>query len=319
MNPTVASLQRRSLLYNDILMTLRKGRKIAFIVNPLSGGKDKGKIIASVKETMQREGFSHEIFMTERPGHATEIARSCDADVVVATGGDGTVSEVAQGLAGTEKILGIIPCGSGDGLALHLGISRNPRKALGTVCETCVCDMDYGLVNGKAFFCTTGVGLDAEVARRFAEAPQRGLRTYISEAWKTWRDFVPDTYVIEIDGTERWRGPAVFVTVGNAGQWGNGAKITPLASVSDGLLDVTVVEPFRTVEIPLLAALLMTGRANRSRRARCFRGERVTIRRGNGGAAHFDGDPCIFGTEITAEVRPSALRVLVPSSNKDSI
>lgn len=298
-------------------MSVEKG--LLFIVNPLSGGKDKGKIVRLIEKTLTGRGLPYEIVMTERPGHATELARGSEAEVVVAVGGDGTVSEVAQGLAGTDKALGIIPCGSGDGLALHLGISRNPRKALATICGHCVRTMDYGLVNGKPFFCTTGAGLDAEVAWRFANASRRGLRTYISEAWKTWKDFVPDTYVIETDGAERWRGPAVFVTVGNACQWGNGAKITPSASVTDGQLDVTVVEPFRTVEIPLLATLLMTGKARRSRRTRCFRGAAVTVRRENAGPAHYDGDPCRFGTEIKVETVPAALKVLVPAPKKDQI
>lgn len=267
---------------------------------------------------MDGEGFDHEIFMTERPGHATEIARSCDADVVVAVGGDGTVSEVAQGLVGSDRILGIIPSGSGDGLALHLGISRNPEKALRTLCGMCIVNMDCGTVNGRYFFCTTGVGLDAVVASRFAEAPKRGLRTYISEAWKTWKHFVPEKYEIDVDG-KKWVGPAVFVTVGNANQWGNGARITPAASVTDGLLDVTVVKPFRTAEVPALAARLMTGKVQGSRRTVCFRGAHVTIRRENEGPAHYDGDPCVFGTLIEAAAVPAALRVAVPADKKDFI
>lgn len=282
-------------------------RKFCFIVNPLSGGKDKKSILKAIA----RHQFACETVFTKRPGHATEIARSTDADIVVAVGGDGTVSEVAKGLVGTDKILGIIPCGSGDGLALHLGISRNTEAALRTLEEGEVKTMDHGLVDGLPFFCTTGVGLDAEVAWQFDKAGTRGLWTYISLAWSIWRHFTPDTYTIDVDG-QTLVTPAVIVTVGNANQWGNQARICSLASVTDGLLDVTVVKPFRTWEIPVLATRLLTGYAHKSRRTVMLRGKRITIRRSFMGPAHHDGDPSMKGTDITVEVAPAALRVIVP-------
>ena len=290
-------------------------KKICFIVNPLSGGKDKKSILRTVESAIDSRHFSHEICWTLRPGHATELARTSDADIVVAVGGDGTVSEVAQGLAGTGKALGIIPCGSGDGLALHLGLSRNPAKAIRMLQEGETVAMDYGLVDGRPFFCTTGVGLDAEVAWQFATAGKRGLWTYIRLAWEIWQHFTPDTYIIDIDG-ERMETQAVFVTVGNANQWGNMARICPLASVRDGLLDVTIVTPFHTWEIPVLAAKLLTGRAHTSRRARMLRGRHITIRRTVEAPAHFDGDPCRMGREISVEVVPAALQAVVPRDRK---
>lgn len=290
-------------------------KKILFIVNPLSGGKDKKTIIQTINASVDGSRFAHSVVCTEYAGHATELARQADADIVVAVGGDGTVSEVAQGLIGTEKALGILPCGSGDGLALHLGISRNPRKALATlqdgVCQT----MDCGEVDGRPFFCTTGVGLDAQVAWEFATAGKRGLWTYISLAWKIWQHFKPETYTLEIDG-QTYRFPAVFVTVGNANQWGNQARITSLASVQDGLLEVTVVLPFHTWEIPVLATKLLDGRAHTSRRTRMFRGRQVVIHREKEGPAHYDGDPCRKGTEIHVNIVPSALHVMVPENRK---
>lgn len=282
-------------------------KKICFVVNPLSGGKDKGSILKAIA----RHDFAYETVFTKRPGHATEIARSTDADIVVAVGGDGTVSEVAKGLVGTDKILGIIPCGSGDGLALHLGISRKTEKALRTLEEGITASMDYGLIDGKPFFCTTGVGLDAEVAWQFDKADKRGLWTYISLAWRIWRHFTPDTYTIDVDG-QTLVTPAVIVTVGNANQWGNQARICSLASLTDGTLDITIVKPFHTWEIPMLATRLLTGFAHKSRRTIMLRGKRITIHRSSIGPAHHDGDPCMKGTDITVEVAPAALRVIVP-------
>lgn len=290
-------------------------KKILFIANPLSGGKDKKTILKDIDAAIDRQRFAPSFVYTERPGHATSLARDAEADIVVAVGGDGTVSEVAQGLVGTDKVLGIIPCGSGDGLAFHLGLSRNPLKALRTIQDGISETMDYGMVDGRPFFCTSGVGLDAEVAWEFASAGKRGLWTYISLAWKIWQHFKPETYKIDVDG-RTLSVPAVFVTVGNANQWGNQARITSLASVQDGLLDVTVVAPFHTWEIPVLATKLLDGRAHTSRRVTLLRGKRVTVVREKEGPAHYDGDPCMKGKEIHYEIVPAALRVRVPAGRK---
>ena len=290
-------------------------KKILFIANPLSGGKDKKTILKDIDAAIDRQRFAPSFLYTERPGHATLLAREADADIVVAVGGDGTVSEVAQGLVGTDKVLGIIPCGSGDGLAFHLGLSRNPLKALRTIQDGITETMDYGKVDGRPFFCTSGVGLDAEVAWEFASAGKRGLWTYISLAWKIWQHFKPETYPIDVDG-RTLSVPAVFVTVGNANQWGNQARITSLASVRDGLLDVTVVAPFHTWEIPVLATKLLDGRAHTSRRVTLLRGRQVTVVREKEGPAHYDGDPCMKGKEIHYEIVPAALHVRVPAGRK---
>ena len=283
-------------------------KKLLFIANPLSGGIDKKKLLGQVERTIRHP---YEVAFTERPGHATELARKSDADIVVAMGGDGTVNEVASGLIGTDKVLGIIPCGSGDGLALHLGISRKPHRAAKTLNDGIITDMDCGLLDGKPFFCTAGVGLDADVAEKFESVTHRGVRSYISLAWKLWQHFHPETYTIDIDG-EQIVTPAVIVTVANANQWGNQARIADEASVQDGLLNVVIVKPFRTWEIPILAAKLMLGCAHTSRRVETYTGKHISITRQTHGAAHFDGDPIRKGTHMEMEVVPNAIRVLVP-------
>ena len=188
-------------------------------------------------------------------------------------------------------------------------------KALDVLSDGAVTDIDYALVDGQPFFCTVGVGLDAIVAQKFAASSKRGLETYIGEAWSTWHHFRPETYRIRVDGQEQVF-PAVFVTIGNVNQWGNEARITSLASVTDGLLDVAVVHPFHTLEIPLLATRLMDGHAHRSHRVTMLRGHRVTILRGAAGPAHVDGDPCEMGKEITAEIVPGGLRAVVPTKHR---
>ena len=294
-------------------------KRITFIVNPVSGGKDKRKVLAAIDRYLDRSAFSYEVRETGKAGDATAWARTSEADIVVAVGGDGTVSEVATGLLGTGKALGIIPCGSGDGLALHLGISRNPVKAVRALNAGRIARIDAARLDGRPFFCTAGVGLDADVAWDFARSRKRGLATYISTAWGLWKHGDrAHGYRVRTD-TGTWSGPAVIITVGNANQWGNEARIVPKASLRDGLLDVTVVEPFATWEIPFLAAQLMTGKADASRRVRSFRSARVQISRDHPGPAHCDGDPFEAGVDLVLEIVPGALDVVVPPSRLEKI
>ena len=293
--------------------------RISFIVNPVSGGKDKENVLAAIGRYLDLSRFSYEVRQTRQAGDAAAWARESDADIVVAVGGDGTVSEVATGLLGTGKALGIIPCGSGDGLALHLGISRNPVKAVRALNAGRIARIDAARLDGRPFFCTAGVGLDADVAWDFARSPKRGLVTYISTAWGLWKHGDrAHGYRVRTD-TGTWSGPAVIITVGNANQWGNEARIVPKASLRDGLLDVTVVEPFATWEIPFLAAQLMTGKADTSRRVRSFRSARVQISRDHPGPAHCDGDPFEAGVDLVLEIVPGVLDVVVPPSRLEKI
>lgn len=293
-------------------------RRIAFIVNPISGGKDKKDVLAAIGRYLDLTDCSYEVLPTRRAGEGTFLAREVDADVVVAVGGDGTVSEVARGLLGSTKVLGILPCGSGDGLALHLGISRNPAQAVKTLNAGQVARIDAGKLDGHPFFCTAGVGLDAAVSLDFARSSRRGLNTYITTAWEDWKHRVPEQYVVETD-TEAWAGEALFITVGNANQWGNEARIAPRASLCDGLLDVTVVQPFPIWEIPDLAARLMVGKADTSHHVRTFRSAHVHIHRERPGAAHADGDPFETGVDLNLSVSKGVLQVIVPASKLGKI
>lgn len=287
--------------------------KFLFIVNPIAGTKSKERILRLIHSTLPKEGYDVTIRQTQAKGDAVQWARETDADVVVAVGGDGTVHEVAQGILGSRKSLGIIPCGSGNGLALHLGISRVPRVAIHSLSEGKSQYIDYGMIDGReAFFCTAGVGLDASIAWEFGHENKRGLWSYITLAWKIWRHSTPQDYVVGIDN-QTVAIKAAIITVGNANQWGNQARITSLASVQDGMLDVCIVEPFKTIEIPVLAAELLAGQTHKSRRIRMFRGAEISIHRQKEGPVHFDGEPYIMGTDIHFTVERAAVRVVVPA------
>lgn len=278
---------------------------MVFIVNPKSGNGRKSSMITRL------EKMGYDVVCTGYPGHAEQIARETTAKVVVAVGGDGTVNEVARGLVGTDKILGIIPCGSGDGLALHLGISRVFTKALDTVISGKIQSLDAGTINGRTFFSVCGVGFDAVVSERFAKSGKRGMLNYIDQGILTWMEYKPDKYTINIDGKE-WESEAALITVGNSSQWGNGAKITPLADSSDGILDITVADRLNAIEMPALGILLLTGHIDMSHDVHCYRGRHIRITRNTIGPAHADGDWFEAGKTIDIEVIPHAINVLVP-------
>ena len=278
-----------------------------FIVNPISGKGRKARIIAHLKEKGMK------VVYTEYAGHAEVLSREAAERIIVAVGGDGTVNEVARGIVGTDKVLGIIPCGSGDGLALHLGISRHYRQALKTILKGDVQKIDSGLINDKPFFSVCGTGFDAVVSERFAKSGKRGLKNYIKLGLKTWMDYTPKNYKIEIDGNA-FEIEASLLTIGNSSQWGNNAKIAPLADICDGMLDMTAVDRFSAIEMPALAFQLMTGQLDKNSRVHCYRGRHIKISRPSGGPAHADGDWFSAGTELDIRILPQSLNVLVPSA-----
>ena len=278
---------------------------ILFIVNPLSGHGNKTRVVSRLKKKDCR------VVYTEYAGHAEQLARDSEEDIVVAVGGDGTVNEVARGLIDTGKKLGIIPRGSGDGLALHLGLSHDINKSIATIEEGKTEYLDAATINGRHFFSVCGVGLDAIISERFAKSGRRGLASYIEQSIHSWKGNKAERYELEIDG-EKIVHEAVMVTVGNSNQWGNGAKVTPLADSSDGILDITVVEDFKDIEIPMLAYRLMTGTVNLAQNIHCYKGKNITITRENPGPAHADGDWFGAGKILDIKIIEHALKVIVP-------
>ncbi len=286
-------------------------KKALFIINPISGGRGKTRVIEVIKNHLDYSKLSPEFKFTEAPGEAVFSAHNSDADIVIAVGGDGTVHEVAMGLLGTDKSLGIIPCGSGNGLALHLGISLDPRKAVDVLNEGKCEKIDYGTINGAPFFVTVGIGFDALVAWKFAEGRKRGLINYVKSVALAWRHYSPETYRISV-GDYSLSKKSLLVTVGNANQWGNNAKITPKASVQDGMLDLAIVAPVSIWRIPVMLAKLFDGRASTASKVSYYEAQKIVILRNDSGYAHVDGEPILLGRELVINVVPSALSAIVP-------
>ena len=292
---------------------MEKKVKVIFIINPISGTVGKGHIVGMVPQYLGDSRFEVDIKYTEHSGHAAELARQAASrafDIAVAVGGDGTVNEVARSLVHTETALGIVPCGSGNGLARHLGIPMNPSGALRVIADCNIEKLDYGMINDTPFFCTCGVGFDAFVSSKFAESGKRGLLSYIENTLREGLKYRSDTYDIEVDG-EKQHYKAFLIACANASQYGNNVYIAPQASMSDGLMDVTIMEPFNVLEAPQIAIQLFNKSIDTNSRIRTFKCHRLHIHRKAPGVIHFDGDPKQEGKDLDVRLVESAIHVVV--------
>ena len=298
----------------DKNISMLENKKIVFIVNPISGVGKKDMLPEVVDRYISRETNEIEIILTEYAGHAFNIAKQKseeNVDIVVAVGGDGTVNEVARGLVESQTALGIIPCGSGNGLARHLMLPINMEGAVKIIAEGVVHALDYGIINGHPFFCTCGMGFDAFISKKFADAGKRGPMTYIENVLVEGLKYKPETYSITLDGNETEPYKAFLVSVANASQYGNDAYIAPKASMSDGLLDVVIMEPFDIIDAPQVGLDLINKTIDKSSKIRSFKAKDIHITRSKPGVIHFDGDPIMEGTDLHVQLRSKGIRIII--------
>lgn len=286
--------------------------RLRFIINPHSGVNSKNLILDSIPMFIDGSKFQYEICFTEYAGHAEELARQAVesmADAVVAVGGDGTVNEVARALIHTSTIFGIIPCGSGNGLARHLHIPTDVKKAIEIINAYQVKSIDYGKINGHPFFCTCGVGFDAYISSRFAQSQKRGSKAYVENVLKSFHSYKPEAYEIETE-SDSFACQAFLITCANASQYGNNAYIAPHASLCDGMMDVAIIEPFDIPEAIPLTIQLFTKHIDDNKHVRRLRCKKLHIHRTAPGCIHVDGDPVYADEDLCIEIIPDGLRVL---------
>lgn len=296
-------------------------KKVVFIINPISGTTKKAGIPKLIESRLDKSLFDSSIAETQYAGHATEIAAKCaeeGVDIVVAVGGDGTVNEVGRALTGTSTALGIIPCGSGNGLARHLLLPLDPSKAIAIINRCEIHDLDYGLINNHPFFCTCGMGFDAFISMKFAEAGKRGPMTYAENILREGLKYKPETYEIEDEtGTKRYK--AFLVSAANASQYGNNAYIAPQASMSDGLLDVIIMEPFDVLEAPQISIDMFNKTLDKNSKIKTFKAKQIHIHRKEQGWIHYDGDPVMSDADVDISLVSKGIKVIVnPDGDKTS-
>jgi YegS/Rv2252/BmrU family lipid kinase len=300
---------------------IREGR-MRFIFNPCSGKRRNARLLPIVRSLIASRSLDADLVTTEGPGHATELAGEAVAGGcarVVAVGGDGTVNEVAQALVNSNTTLALVPCGSGNGLARHLGLPGLPEKALELAADpgASLASMDTGSVNGHPFFNAMGLGLDAEVSRRFNGIKRRGLPAYAKTALEVFFQRRTERCVITFDDRSQAL-EAMLIAVANSDQYGNGAFVAPGARVDDGLLDLVAVQPVGIFGAAALGFRLFSGSFDRSSRVHHIRGEQFIIGRPFAGTVHTDGEIHETGAILKISVHPHSLSIVVSSDFANS-
>ena len=291
---------------------------LAFIINPVAGSSRRGSgpadLLGAIRRRCAAAGADHEVAFTERAGHGRELAAALAGrgfSPVVAWGGDGTVNEVASALMRRDAVLGIVPAGSGNGLARELGISLRPGEAIETALRGRDRVIDVGELAGRPFVNLAGVGLPASVADLFARLSGRGLAGYVLATARELLRYRSERYAVAT--RERTiEQPALFIELANGRQYGNGAVVAPHARLDDGRLDLVSVDPVGPARAAWGLWRLFNGTIDRHSYVHCSRVDRVTISADRPLRFHVDGEPVQGGCSLSATVHPAALRVRVP-------
>lgn len=287
-------------------------RKIIFIINPNSGS-GRGSIILDKINKYNFRNSTVESYLTEEVEdfhQAIQTAKDEKPDAVIAVGGDGTMNAVASSLVNTDIALGIIPIGSGNGLARDLKIPLNVYKALYKIDNPQFKLIDAGVVNSKYFFCASGIGFDAHISKLFTESETRGLGGYVMLSLKEFFANKPKNYDICINDKVYNRN-AFLIVIANATQYGNNAFIAPAANLQDGILDITILKPFKFYHTPMLALRLFNKNIYNSSKIEAFKAKEITIKLGGSDVFHYDGETYNTGDEIKYSIIQKALKVLV--------
>jgi diacylglycerol kinase (ATP) len=289
---------------------------VLFIVNKFAGKGYQSAVEGKILQACDKQNVECTIEFTQQRGHATELARSAAAekryDCVVAVGGDGTVNEVAQGLVHSTTRMGIIPKGSGNGLARHLRIPVDVQKSLSSLFSSQLISMDTFRMNGKLSLNVSGVGFDGHIANLFAEDKKRGLRGYTKLTINEFFQFREFEAQIETEDQTIKR-KAFVIAVANSSQYGNNARIAPAASVCDQLLHINILKKIPPYRLDFIYSFFY-GKIDTSPFCEVFQANKMTIRLDKPMAFHIDGEPCGTSDVFTIELLPYSLKMLAPQS-----
>lgn len=293
--------------------------KIHFIINPKSGTKKRANIANLIKKHLDKDQFDATITFTERKGHAHELAQksvSEGIDIVCAVGGDGTVHEAGTALIGSRTKLAIIPRGSGNGLANHLGLPKLPRKAIRTINNGDYKLMDTASINNKPFLGVAGVGLDAIIAEKFDTTEKRGLAGYVKIILREYFSYKNILVKSKLDGNEEKMDKLFICSVANASEFGNGFTISPNSDVTDGQLELFKLKRIHFFAIPIVAYRFFTRTAHKSRYVEIipFTEGELDI---NQEVMHMDGESVHVKSPFNVAVQPKSLYILTGKRNKN--
>jgi diacylglycerol kinase (ATP) len=291
-------------------------KHVLFIVNKYAGTGYQPQVEGRILMACAKFEVECTIEFTTGPGHATELAQQGVAkkfDLVVAVGGDGTLNEVARGLLHTTTPMGIIPKGSGNGLARHLGISMKIDKALDQLLTGQVVHMDTFRLNGKLSLNVSGIGFDGHIANLFAKNKKRGFWTYarlVTQHYLTYKEF---TASVEMEHHAFADHRAFMIAIANASQYGNNAQVAPNASVTNHSLQTAILKKVPAQRGFGFAYQMFTGKLKTGKYYSCFTVHNGVIKVKTPTAYHVDGEPCGHATEFNIEVLPHSLAMVAPA------
>lgn len=297
-------------------------RNIIFLVNPISGGSKKDNVLKEIEKVATEKQLAYTIVPTNAEGDyeflKDKIAKDNITDVVI-IGGDGTVNQVTNALRGTKVKFGIIPLGSGNGLALSAGISKKPLQALDHILQGKTRPIDAFLINGHYSCMLSGIGFDASVARDFASKASRGLITYTQQTIINYFKAHPYQFEIVMNDVSFFT-EAFFISIANSNQFGNNVTIAPHANLSDGLLDVVIVQKMNKARLPF--AVLKQLRGNNKLQQLVddinkkpvlnFQTEELIIKNLKLAPLHIDGEPRATDSEFKIEVLKHSFDLIHP-------
>jgi diacylglycerol kinase (ATP) len=287
-------------------------RKVLFIVNPNAGRRISGEIVEIIREEFPQNIYFQVVIWKDKEHFAEIITllKSGEYTDAVAVGGDGTVNHVAKAILYSNLTLGIVPIGSGNGLARSLGLSMEIRKVIRQIAEGRTVSIDTGAVNRIPFFCTSGVGFDAHIGGKFAASIKRGLQSYVKITMREILRYRAKEYTLKFNG-KTLRKKAFLITVANAGQYGNDFYIAPQADMQDGLFHVVILKPFNVFKVLGLLRRIMGRKAFLAQSIETYTTDRLIIERNERDCIHFDGEPAMEGKELIYENIRGSLKVIV--------
>lgn len=289
-------------------------KKILFIINPVSGQKNKEIIKEHIKDHIDKSQFDYDISITKSSGHATRISEEAVAgkvDCIVAVGGDGSINEIARATIGTNTSIGIIPAGSGNGLAHHLKIPFRIVKAIDVINQYKIKKIDTLRINDELCVSIAGVGFDALVAKEFEKTKRRGFQAYFKIVLKEYMNYKPIRYKVTIDGKEH-RVKALFVSFANSNQFGYNAYIAPHAELDDGLIDICIIKKVPLMEVFFLGNLLFLKKIDITPYIQIHKGKHVILSRKKDKYVNLDGDIVKLTEELSITINPASLNIIVP-------
>ncbi len=297
-------------------------RKFIVFINPISGTKNKAALKPLISKRLEKENFSYQFLDTRKDGNydfLPAVIKEQNITDIIICGGDGTVNQVSASLMNLDVNAGIIPLGSGNGLAFSAGIPKDASKALDIIINGKASYIDSFYINGKFSCMLCGIGFDAQVAHDFAKQKSRGLATYAKQTMKNFFSAPAYPFIIDVNNIQI-NTEAFFISIANSNQFGNNVTIAPKASLGDGLIDLVIVN--KMSKMNMLYSLLrqvsagklqdVSGKDFDNKGIQYIQTKKILIQNPSLAPLHIDGEPAETSKVFEINIIEKAFRLLQP-------